>query len=60
MEIERQPILKLFFYSTSHHKIFAESILQGNIGWKSYRVTAPVRTTIPRLLLQQPAILKNH
>ena len=27
---------------------------------KSYRVTAPVRTTVPQLLLQQPAILKNH
>jgi hypothetical protein len=28
--------------------------------WKSYRVTAPVRTMVPQLLLQQPAILINH
>jgi len=28
--------------------------------WKSYRVTAPVRTIVPQLLLQQPAILINH
>jgi hypothetical protein len=36
MEIESQPILKRFFYSTFvlTSKIFAESILQGNIGWK--------------------------
>ena len=27
---------------------------------KLYRVTAPVRTTVPQLLLQQPVILKNH
>jgi hypothetical protein len=28
--------------------------------WKSYRVTAPVSTMVPQLLLQQPAILINH
>ena len=35
-EIERQPIVKRFFIrlSSSHHKIFAESISQRNIGWK--------------------------
>ena len=26
---------------------------------KSYRVTTPVGTTVPRLLLQQPAIMKK-
>jgi hypothetical protein len=36
MEIGRQQILKQFFirFLCSHHKIFAESISQGNIGWK--------------------------
>ena len=61
-EIERQPIVKRFFIrlSSSHHKIFSVSIRKEISDGKSYRVTAPVRTTVPQLLLQQPVILKNH
>jgi hypothetical protein len=51
MEIERQPILKQFFYLTFHiirflPKEYRKEISDG----KSYRVTAPVRTTVPQLL----------
>jgi hypothetical protein len=45
-------IIRIRFLPKAYHKEISNG--------KLYRVTTPVRTTVPQLRLQQPAILSNH
>ena len=54
MEIKCNPILKRFFTS----KDFCRKYVTRNIGWKI--VSCDRTFTVPQLLFQKPAILKNN